>query len=135
MEAKPFPTLMPYHAARDSKRSINLAEGDVIMELKQSKVAAIYSLGRFVKAEPSERDGLVKTVSVAALPKNILKRTTNDKAGQFKTRPVAVQNLVLLATAEEVDSMFWKYDEEKLKAETVKDKLEKQPGQDSPAGV
>ena len=82
------------------------------MELKQSKISSGYQLARVVKAEPSERDGLVRDVDIAYLPKNILKNSAAYTPGQFTVRPVAVQNLVLLATAKEVDQKFWEYNEE-----------------------
>ena len=109
---KALSTLVPYHAAKDAQARPNLCVGDVVMEMKDSKVAAAYTLARIVKADPSERDGLVRTVSIAALPKNILKKSANYDSSQYKTRPVAVQNLVLIATAEEVNKKFWEYKED-----------------------
>ena len=82
------------------------------MELKDSKLAAKYSLAKVVKAKPSKNDGLVRTVMLAALPKNILKKADNYDATKYKLKPAAVQNLVLLATAREVEERFGKFGKE-----------------------
>ena len=62
-----------------------------------------------VEAEPPERDGLVRTVTLAALPKNILKKSESYDAAEFGLKPAAVQSLVLVATAREVEEKFPKF--------------------------
>ena len=54
----------------------------------------------------------VRTVTLAALPKNILKKAENYDATKYKLKPAAVQNLVLLATAREVEEKFGKFGED-----------------------
>ena len=105
-------TLVPHHAAKDAEARPNLEVGDVVMELKDSKLAAEYSLAKVVKAEPSESDGLVRTVTLAALPKNILKKAESYDAAKCRLKPAAVQNLVLVATAREVEEKFSKFGED-----------------------
>ena len=102
-------TLVPYRAAKDAEARPGLAVGDAAVELKDSKFAAKYSLARVVKAEPSKNDGSVRTVTLAVLPKNFLKKTGIYDAAKCKLKPAAAQNMVPLATSRGVEEKFAKF--------------------------
>ena len=74
------------------------------MWLQDSKLAASK-----LEAHVSTNDGLVRTVTIIFLPKNVLKKkqkkpTFDPKTMETKT--VAVQSLALLITAQEIDLKF-----------------------------
>ena len=104
--------LVPYHAARDAGAGPSLGVGDIVMELEDSKLAVGYSLARVAMVESSERDGTVRTAMLAGLPKNILKRAETHDVTKCELRPAAVRNLVLIATAREVEEKFSKFGED-----------------------
>ena len=107
---KAVKTLIPFHAAKDAKRCNNLQPGDVVIWLKEGKISASYRLARVIEAKPSERDQLVRTVTVAYLKKNVLSKAKAYTSKDFEHKTLAVQSLALLVTAEEVERKYWKYD-------------------------
>ena len=109
-KTKAVKTLIPFHAAKDANRCKNLQPGDVVIWLKESKISASYRLARVVEAKPSERDNLVRTVTVAYLKRNVLSKAKSYTEKDFEKKTLAVQSLALLVTAEEVDRKFWKYE-------------------------
>ena len=73
------------------------------------EAAAKHPLAKVVKTEPSERDGLARTVTPAALPKNVLRKTENHVAAKCEPKPAAAQDLAFLAAARGVGKRFAKF--------------------------
>ena len=113
--AQALPALIPHHSGRQANRHRNLEVGDVVAWLQETKISASYRLARIVKATPSPNDGLVRDVTIAFLPKNVLSRkqkVPKYNPQQLETKDLAVQSLVLLVTAQEVEERFWNKPEE-----------------------
>ena len=91
-----FPTLLPYHRYKDTKRHENLQVDDVCLIKYETKVASTYRLCRVSKLLPSD-DGLVRTVEVQLGNKKPTKRNLPGK-----DLVTAVQRLVLLVPAGEL---------------------------------
>ena len=91
-----FPTLLPYHRYKDTKRHENLQVNDVCLIKYETKVASTYRLCQVSKLLPSD-DGLVRTVEVQLGNKKLTKR--NLPAKDLVT---AVQRLVLLVPVDEL---------------------------------
>ena len=88
---------------RREARRIEQAVGPVV---KDSKSTAEYSLAKVVKAEPSERGGLIRNVTLAALPENTLRKAENYDVTKYELKPVAAEDLMLLESAREVEEEF-----------------------------
>ena len=104
--------LLPFHAAKDVKKSKNLEVGDVVMLLSETKIACSYRLAKVVEAVPSPNDGCVRTVRIAYLPNNVLKKSKNYNKDDFVSHEYAVQSLVLFISRDEIDRRFWRDSEE-----------------------
>ena len=91
-----FPTLLPHHRYKDTKRHENLQVDDVCLIKYETKVTSTYRLCRVSKLLHSD-DGLVRTVEVQLGNK---KPTRRNQPG--KDLVTAVQRLVLLVPADEM---------------------------------
>ena len=107
---KALKSLVPFHSAKQGDRHRDLQPGDVVLLLKETKISASYRLARVVEAKVSEADGVVWTVKIAFLKRNILKKAARYNQSHFETKEVAVQSLALLVSAEAVDRKFWEFE-------------------------
>ena len=92
-----FPTLLPYYKYKDSKRYQNLQVNDVCLIKYETKVASTYRLCRVSKLMHSE-EGIVRTVEV-----QLGNRKLSKKNPPVKNLVTAVQRLVLLVPADELE--------------------------------
>ena len=96
-----LPTLLPYYCGKDADRHKNLVVGDVCLLLYENKVVAHYCLVRVSEVKKS-KDNCVRTVVVAYLPENQLKKKEYDPL-KLQCKEVAVQRLALIVPNEEVE--------------------------------
>merc|ERR1712082_222290 len=74
-----FPTLLPYHRYKDTKRHKNLQVNDVCLIKYETKVTSTYRLCRVSKLLPSA-DGLVRSVEVCLGEKKHSKRSLPNES-------------------------------------------------------
>ena len=98
-----FPSLVPVRKWRQQVR--NLKEGDVVMvRFGDEEEKENFRMGRVVKAE-EDRDGLVRTVSVAMRPRDARERILPYVVKDPWITAVSAQRVVVLCPVEDVDGL------------------------------